>query len=230
MVLSNIPPAISIFFAGVEAADLAALKQIVADGATISDRGTEYRGAAAVEVWLTDLTRCGSVNIRPINVTRRSGLIRVTSLVQGITAESDTPGNQLDWDFTVDGSVLSEISILRTAWPDVPQAVSAFVQSINGLDSSGVIDAFSDDAIVNDQFQNYDGKSAIKGWVSRDVIGDRLTIYITEVRQHYGCTIVTANVDGEYDKRGLPEPLILEFFFEVADGKIVLLIILRNLS
>jgi len=39
---------------------------------------------------------------------------------------------------------------------------------------------------------------------------------------------VTANIDGNYDKRGLPEPLTLVFYFSAHDGKIVQLIILRN--
>ena len=39
---------------------------------------------------------------------------------------------------------------------------------------------------------------------------------------------VTANVDGNYDKRGLPDPLVLAFYFTVQGDLIVQLIILRN--
>lgn len=230
MALSNIPPAISSFFAGVEAADLAALKRLVAKGATISDSGTEYSGDAAVEIWLTGLSGGGLAHIRPINVTRRSGIIRVNSLVHGIVSKSDTLEYQFDWDFALEGDVLLAISVLRNPWPVMPKAVSTFIESTNVRRPEALIETFSEDAIVNDQFQNYEGKAAIEGWIARDIIGDRLAIYIANLRQHYGCTVVTAYVDGEYDKRGLPEPLVLEFYFEVAGGKIVLLIILRNLS
>jgi hypothetical protein len=35
----------------------------------------------------------------------------------------------------------------------------------------------------------------------------------TKVTNHYGNFIVTANVDGNYDKRDLPDPLVLAFYF-----------------
>ena len=42
--------------------------------------------------------------------------------------------------------------------------------------------------------------------------------------------IVSANIDGSFDKRGLPDPLQLDFYFSARDDKIVQLIILRNQS
>jgi hypothetical protein len=53
-------------------------------------------------------------------------------------------------------------------------------------------------------------------------------VNVTEVIEHYGNFIVTANVDGSFDKRGLPEPLVLAFYFTPHDDRIVQLIILRN--
>jgi hypothetical protein len=40
-------------------------------------------------------------------------------------------------------------------------------------------------------------------------IGERFTMHVLKVVEHYGHSIVTANVDGDYDKRGLPDPLVL---------------------
>jgi hypothetical protein len=34
-------------------------------------------------------------------------------------------------------------------------------------------------------------------------------MHVLKVVEHYGHSIVTANVDGDYDKRGLPDPLVL---------------------
>jgi hypothetical protein len=51
---------------------------------------------------------------------------------------------------------------------------------------------------------------------------------VTKVTIHYGNFIVTANVDGNYDKRGLPDPLVLAFYFTAKSDLIVQLIILRN--
>jgi hypothetical protein len=61
-----------------------------------------------------------------------------------------------------------------------------------------------------------------------DIIGERLTINVVGVIEHYGNFIVIANIDGDFDKRGLPEPLVLAFYFTPHDDQIVQLIILRN--
>ena len=39
---------------------------------------------------------------------------------------------------------------------------------------------------------------------------------------------VTADVDGNFDKRGLPDPLVLAFYFTPHNDVIIELIILRN--
>ena len=47
-------------------------------------------------------------------------------------------------------------------------------------------------------------------------------------RRHYGDEIVTFKLDGQYDKTGLPDPLLLTFYFSLHEAKICRLIILRN--
>jgi hypothetical protein len=87
---------------------------------------------------------------------------------------------------------------------------------------------FADDALVNDQLRDHWGKAAIRRWAERDVIGEKLTIAVTRVVKHYDNFIVTADIDGNFDKRGLPDPLVLAFYFMPHDDLIVQLIILRN--
>ena len=87
---------------------------------------------------------------------------------------------------------------------------------------------FADDALVNDQLRDYWGKAAIRGWAERDIIGEGLTIAVTKIVKHYDNFIVTANIDGNFDKRGLPDPLVLAFYFTPHTDLIIQLIILRN--
>jgi len=116
--------------------------------------------------------------------------------------------------------------------PNSPAALSplmaAYVEATNGFDLERLLATFADDALVNDQLRDYWGKPAIREWARRDIIGDRLTMNITKVIDHYGHFIVTADVDGNYDKRGLPDPLVLAFYFATQSDLIVQLIILRN--
>src|ERR1700739_2331445 len=91
----------------------------------------------------------------------------------------------------------------------LPPLVAAFVEATNRFDLEKLLTTFADDALVNDQLRDYWGKAAIRDWAERDIIGDRLTIVVTRIVSHYGNFIVTANVDGNFEKRGLPDPLVL---------------------
>jgi hypothetical protein len=110
----------------------------------------------------------------------------------------------------------------------LPPLVAAYVEATNSCDLERLLATFSEDALVNDQLRDYWGKPAIREWAERDIIGERLTMAITTVIEHYGNFIVSANVDGNFDKRGLPDPLVLAFYFTPHNDQIVQLIILRN--
>jgi len=110
----------------------------------------------------------------------------------------------------------------------LPPLVAAYVKATNSFDLDGLLTTFADDALVNDQLRDYWGMSAIREWAVRDIIGERLTMHVVKTVEHYGHIIVTANIDGNYDKRGLPDPLVLAFYFSAQGDQIVQLIILRN--
>jgi hypothetical protein len=110
----------------------------------------------------------------------------------------------------------------------LPPLVTAYVEATNSFDLERFMATFAENALVNDQLRDYWGKPAIREWAKRDIIGESLTMNVTKVINHYGNFIVTANVDGNYDKRGLPDPLVLAFYFTAQRDLIVQLIILRN--
>jgi hypothetical protein len=110
----------------------------------------------------------------------------------------------------------------------LPPLVAAYIEATNGFDLERLLATFAEDALVNDQLRDYWGKAAIREWAERDIIGERLTMTVTTVVEHYGNFIVTADVDGSFDKRGLPDPLVLAFYFTPHGDRIIQLIILRN--
>jgi hypothetical protein len=109
-------------------------------------------------------------------------------------------------------------------------SVASFVEAMNSFNLERLLAAFAEDALVNDQLRDYCGKAAIREWAERDIIGERLTMTVTNVAKRYGNFLVTANIDGNFDKRGLPDPLVLTFYFTICNDLIVQLIILRKLS
>jgi hypothetical protein len=112
----------------------------------------------------------------------------------------------------------------------LPPPVAAYICATNLCDLDALLETFVDDALVNDQLIDHWGKDAITAWAAHDIIGERLTLKVVKTVQHYGQSIVTAHVDGLFDKRGLPNPLVLAFYFSSCGNKIVQLIILRNQS
>ena len=106
--------------------------------------------------------------------------------------------------------------------------VAAYVEATNNSDLDQLLATFATDALVNDQLRDYWGLAAIRVWAERDIVGVRLTMNVTKVIEHYGAFIISANVDGDFDKRGLPDPLVHAFYFTPNGDRIVQLVILRN--
>jgi hypothetical protein len=123
---------------------------------------------------------------------------------------------------------MMESSVPPNAPIALPPLGVAYVDATNSFDLERLMATFAEDALVNDQLRDYWGKPAIREWAKRDIIGERLTMNVTKVINLHGNFIVTANVDGNYDKRGLPDPLVLAFYFTAQHDLIVQLIILRN--
>jgi SnoaL-like domain len=102
------------------------------------------------------------------------------------------------------------------------------ITAVNAFDEDAIVATFADDALVNDAHREFWGREAIRRWVARELVGDRVTVEVTEVLGHHGQTIVRGRYDGDFDKTNLPDELILTNYFTVRDGKIASLIVIRN--
>ena len=106
--------------------------------------------------------------------------------------------------------------------------LAEYIAAVNAFDVDAIVATFADDALVNDVHREFWGHEAIRRWAARELVGDRVTVAVTEVLDHHGGTIVRGRYDGDYDKTNLPDELILTSYFTVRDGKIVTLIVIRN--
>ena len=102
------------------------------------------------------------------------------------------------------------------------------IAAVNAFNEDAIMATFADDALVNDAHREFWGREAIRRWAARELVGDRVTIEVTEVLDHHGDTIVRGRYDGDYDKTNLPDELILTNYLTIRDGKIVTLIVIRN--
>ena len=106
--------------------------------------------------------------------------------------------------------------------------VAEYIAAVNAFDEDAMVATFADDALVNDTHREFWGADAIRRWAAKEIIGDSVTLEVTEVIEHYGQTIVRGRYDGDYDKTNLPDELILTSYFTVHDEKIASLIVIHN--
>jgi hypothetical protein len=106
--------------------------------------------------------------------------------------------------------------------------VTEHIRAVNAFDTDAILATFAEDAYVNDNRREIVGIKAVRRWVEKEMVGDKVTIKVLEVLDHYGDTIVRGAYDGEFDKINLPKELILTNYFSVRDGKIVSLAIIFN--
>jgi hypothetical protein len=106
--------------------------------------------------------------------------------------------------------------------------IAEYIRAVNAHDTDAIMATFAKDAYVNDNKREITGRDAIRRWVEKEVVGDKLTIEVREVLDHHGDTILRGAYDGGYDKTNLPKELILTSYFSVRDNKIVSLSIIFN--
>jgi hypothetical protein len=104
--------------------------------------------------------------------------------------------------------------------------VAEYIAAVNAFDTDAIVATFAPDAYVNDNRREIWGTDAIRAFTAKEFVGDRVTMDVREVIDHYGDIIVRARFDGTYDKTHLPDELVMTSYFSVRDGKIVSLAVI----
>jgi hypothetical protein len=110
----------------------------------------------------------------------------------------------------------------------LPTVVSEHIDAVNARDLDRIVATFAPDALVNDARREFWGRDAIRDWAAKELVGDSISMDITEVLSHDDQPIVSASYDGDFDRTNLPDELILTNYFTVRDHKIATLIVIRN--
>jgi ketosteroid isomerase-like protein len=95
-------------------------------------------------------------------------------------------------------------------------AIANFIDAVNAHQLDAIMATFAEDAMVYDNRREFHGKAAIRAWVAKEIVGDEVTMAITEVIERATETIIRARYDGMYDKTNLPAELILTSYVAVA--------------
>jgi hypothetical protein len=106
--------------------------------------------------------------------------------------------------------------------------IADHIAAVNAHDTEGIVATFADDAYVNDNRREIVGRDAIRRFVAKEFVGDKVTMDVVEVLDHYGDIVVRAKYDGTYDKTNLPDVLIMSTYFGVRNDKITSMTVIFN--
>ena len=228
MSFAKLPLPIKKFLSALQSRDYPAFHDTFSRDAAVIEEG-KYVSREAIRAWSESLFADANFALYPIYATETGSATTLIVLRRG-TAQGAKPTLKLQqrWRFGISAGRIVMLTVVPAPLPALCAPVTDYINATNALDLHALLATFADDALVNDQLQCYWGKAAIAEWATRDIIGARLTMYVVDVLKHYEHVVVTAHVDGDYDKRGLPDPLVLTFHFAPRGAQIVQLIILRN--
>jgi len=110
----------------------------------------------------------------------------------------------------------------------LPRVIADHIAACNAHDIDAWMATFAPDALVNDFQREFDGAAAIRAFGKKEIFGAEVTMAVESALDRHGDITVHARLDGTYDKTGLPDPLVLSFYFSTRDGRITQLIIVQN--
>lgn len=118
----------------------------------------------------------------------------------------------------------------RDVTAKLPSVIADHIAACNAHDIGAWMATFAPGAVVNDVRREFEGAEAIRAFAEKEMFGADVTMAVERALDREGNITVHARMDGTYDKTGLPDPLILSFYFTLREGKITQLIIIHNKS
>lgn len=103
----------------------------------------------------------------------------------------------------------------------LPPTAAAYVRAINDHDPAAFIPLFAEGAVVRDIGREFRGPAAIAAWSESEIFTPQVTLEVIDVADRGGETVVTAKVDGNFDRTGLPDPVVIDHRITSEGGKIV---------
>ena len=102
----------------------------------------------------------------------------------------------------------------------LPQSIDQYFAAANARDAASFAEAFAEDAEVKDEGHTYRGRGGIRSW--RESVETKYAVTSTPLSlvERDGRVVVTALVEGDFPKAGLPDPLHLEYRFGMREGLI----------
>ncbi|GMW03231.1 MAG: hypothetical protein AMXMBFR84_43650 [Candidatus Hydrogenedentota bacterium] len=100
----------------------------------------------------------------------------------------------------------------------------AYMHAVNSKDVSKFRSLFAEDAEVNDAGCSFAGTEAIRKWSDREIFEASVTLELIDASAEENDITIKTIVDGNFDKAGLPDPLVITHRILIRDNKIAKLV------
>lgn len=110
----------------------------------------------------------------------------------------------------------------------LPQVLRSHIEAQNTPNLEAFAATFASDALLNDARREFVGVEAIKAWAAREIFGDNVRVQLESAYEHGGIYILRLIYDGDFDKAGLPDPLVLTNYITLRDDRIAHLFVTLN--
>jgi hypothetical protein len=142
----------------------------------------------------------------PFHTEERDGRTVLAVAVDGdYAALGVTEPFQLNWHIDLAGDRIARLRMVEEKLDLLP-TVLGFVQAMNMYDLDGMVSRFAPDAVANDQMRHYAGREAIRAWLAKEIAGDRVMMFVTEILRHPGGVAVLAKGDRRLRQDRPPRP------------------------
>jgi hypothetical protein len=95
-----------------------------------------------------------------------------------------------------------------------------YIQTVNSHDAAAYQALFAEDAVVDDAGREFVGLAAIKHWSASDIFDAQVTLEVLDEAEQDGEAVITTKVDGNFDRTGLPDPVIIVHRLSIKSDKI----------
>jgi hypothetical protein len=97
----------------------------------------------------------------------------------------------------------------------IPKPIATFIEATNNHNSDEFLAVIADTTVVHDEGNEYRGIFEIKKWSAAKVFGAKVQLEPLKITERNGSIVLTTKIDGDFDKTGLPDPFVMDFYFTI---------------
>jgi hypothetical protein len=85
----------------------------------------------------------------------------------------------------------------------------AYVRAVNDGNANAYGALFHENALVDDGGREFRGRDAIRTWSASDIFAVNVRFEVVDSTERDGDAVLTTIVEGDFDRTGLPDPVVI---------------------